>query len=339
MTNKIKYIFLVIGGISLLYMVYSFGIENIFINLKKIGWYFIPIVATWAFVYIFNTIAWRFIINEPTIPFRNILSVTISGYALNYITPFFHLGGEPYRIIVLKDLLGTTKAVAVTISYVMLHFLSSFLIWIVAVVIVLALLPLSALSHCFFAVSLIVFGYVVYLFIKGYKNGVTKSFLSFLISLPMLNKFGERVAKKEDVLDEIDKNTIELYTQRKKGFFAANLFEFLSRVIATIEYFFILKALGFNPTLLETFIINAGLGLIANMFFIVPFELGVKEGGLYAMFSFLNYTPSIGIFVGIVNRLREFFWILIGLLLMTLNGNKSKKEKMAAIFYEESDNI
>jgi len=339
MKNKIKSILLVIGGISLVYMVYSFGIENIFFNLEKVGWYFVPIICIWAFVYLFNTIAWRFIINEPQIPFSNILSVTISGYALNYMTPFFHLGGEPYRILVLKDILGTTKAVAVTISYVMLHFLSSFLIWITAAIVILFFIPLSFLTYSFFAISLAVFGCVVYLFVKGYKHGVTKSFFSFLISLPMLNKFGEKIGNKDDVLTEIDNNTKELYLFRKKSFLAANLFEFLSRVIATVEYFFILKALGLNPTLLDTFIINAGLGLIANMFFIVPFELGVKEGALYAVLGFLNYTPSIGIFVGIVNRLRELFWIVIGLLLMTLNGNKSKKDKLNSTFYEESNSI
>jgi hypothetical protein len=318
-------------------MIYSFGIDNILKNFIKVGWYFIPIVGTWVFVYLCNAIAWRFIINEPEIPFVNILSVTISGYSLNYMTPFFHLGGEPYRIMVLKDFLGTTRAISVTISYLMLHFLSSFLIWITAVIIILFLMPLSILSYCFFSLSLLIFGYVVFLFIKGYKNGVTKAFASFLVKLPLLNKFESEVENKEAILNDIDKNTRELYQFRKQSFLAANFFEYLSRVITTFEFYFILKAVGFNPTLLEAFIINAGLGLIANMFFIVPFELGVKEGGLYAVLGFLNYTPSMGIFVAIVNRLRELFWILVGLLLILLTKNKSQNKKIKNIIYDESN--
>ena len=337
MKNKIKYIFLVIGFVFFAYMIYSFGIDNIINDLGKIGWYFIPIIATWAFVYLFNAVAWRFIINEPKLPFPDLLSITISGYALNYMTPFFHLGGEPYRVFALKDYLGVTKAASVTISYLMLHFLSSFLIWITASIIILFMMPLSFLVYGFFILSLFVFGYVVLLFMKGYKQGVTKSFATFLVKLPLLNKLGDKVESKQVILDDIDGITRELYHKRKSSFIAANFFEYMSRVIATVEYFFILKALGFNPTLFETFVINAGLGLIANMFFIVPFELGVKEGGLYAVLGFLHYTPSMGIFVGIVNRLRELFWILIGLLLILLTGRKSASKKLKSILYDESN--
>jgi len=202
------------------------------------------------------------------------------------MTPFFHLGGEPYRIFILKDLLGTTRAVSVTISYLMLHFLSSFLIWITAAILILFLMPLSILFYCFFIITLLVFGYIIFLFIKGYQNGVTKSFASLLVSLPFLNRFCGKVENKQTILNEIDEFTRELYRSRKRSFLSANFFEYLSRVVATFEYYLILKALGFNPTFWETFIINAGLGLIANMFFIVPFELGVKEGGLYAILVF-----------------------------------------------------
>jgi hypothetical protein len=97
--------------------------------------------------------------------------------------------------------------------------------------------------------------------------------------------------------------------------------------------------LGFNPTFLEAFIINSGLGLIANVFFIVPFEIGVKEGGLYAMLGFLNYSPAMGIFIGIVNRLRELVWILIGLLLIAVTGKGSPNKKIKNILYGESDII
>lgn len=337
MKNKIKYIFLIVGTICFSLMIYSFGIENILKNLARVGWYFIPIIGTWVFVYLCNAVALKIIINRPEISFPKILSVTISGYALNYLTPFFHLGGEPYRILVLKDLIGTTKAVSATISYLMLHFLSSFLIWLSAAILILFFIPLSVLSYCFFIISLVVFSYVVFLFIKGYKNGVTKSFASFLVRLPLLNRFGEKVENKQAILSEIDDNTRELYHFRKGSFLVVNFFECLSRFIATFEFYFILKAVGLNPTLLETFIINAGLGLISNMFFIVPFELGVKEGGLYAVLGFLHFTPSMGIFVGIVNRLRELFWILIGLLLILLTNKTKQNQKLKSLLYDKSD--
>lgn len=336
MKNKGKIIVLIIGALIFGYMVYSFGVDNIFRNLERIGWYAFPIVGIWAVVYVCNAVAWRFIINKPEIPFLNILSVTISGYAINYMTPLFHLGGEPYRVFALKDALGTHKAVSVTISYVMLHFLSSFLIWIAALFVILIYIPMTAVLFSFVLISFAVFLFVIYLFLQGYKHGITKKFASFFIKLPLLNKYGGEVEKKEAILTEIDGHIKELYRERKAGFLFANFFEVLSRIAATFEYYFILKAVGYQPTIVEAFIINAGLGLIANMFFVVPFELGVKEGGLYAIMGFLKYTPSIGIFIGIVCRLRELFWILIGLVLIMFTGGR-RNNNLKGVIYDESN--
>jgi hypothetical protein len=39
----------------------------------------------------------------------------------------------------------------------------------------------------------------------------------------------------------------------------------------------------------------------------------------------LNFTPGIGIYISLVNRIREFFWILVGLVLMQLMGGPGAK--------------
>lgn len=333
-----KYIFFTAGLMVFVYMLGSFGIANLMAYLSRVGLYFIPIILTWMFVYIFNAIAWSFIIDDNKISFRKLLVITISGYALNYITPFFRLGGEPYRVMALKEQLGINRAVSVTLSYVMLHFLSSFLIWIAAAFLIIFFIPLSPALYSFIAASLLIFSYAAFLFVKGYKKGVTKTFDSLLLKIPILRKLGGTIENKDFIIKKIDEGTKELYNFRRMDFYAANVFEFLSRVVATFEFYFILKAVGFNPTLLETFIINAGIGLIGNILFIVPFDLGVKEGGLYALLGFLQYTPSLGIFVAIVNRLRELFWIGIGLLLIMLTGGKQNK-KFKTMRYDESDII
>jgi hypothetical protein len=337
MNNKIKIAFLIIGFVFFGWLITDFGVGKIIENLKTTGWYFLPIIGTWFFVYLFNAKAWSYIINKPDMSFRSLLSVTISGYALNYMTPFFHLGGEPYRVIALKEELGLNKSVSVTLSYVMLHFLSSFIIWIVASVLILAIVPVSPAVKTALAAGLVVLTGIVGLFIKGYKHGVTKSFVSLLVKLPLPKKLETEIINKEDFTRSVDENLKELFNKRRKSFWAANLFECGSRLVNTFEFYFILQAIGINASITDAFIINAGAGLISNMLFFVPFELGVKEGGLYAVLGFLNFNPATGIYVAIVNRLREMVWILIGLLLITFSGNKLKKNK--ELLYDESSAV
>ena len=336
MKNKTKSIFFIIGLAFFIYLIYDFGIDNILTNIQKTGWYFVPIVGVWLFIYLFNAVAWNYIINEERISFLKVLSITISGYALNYMTPFFHLGGEPYKVIALKNNLGTNRALSVTISYLMLHFLSSFLFWIVAIISIYILLPVSGLAYLVLTICLITFLIVVFIFLKGYKNGVTKSFAYFVVRLPLLRKFGENVYNKEEFFDNIDENIKELLNNRRGSFIAANFFELLSRLIGTLEFYFILTALGYTPTLLDSFLINAGASIISNLLFIVPFEIGVKEGGLYLTLGLLNFTPLVGVYIGLVNRIREFFWIIIGLFLIVLSGEKTPKKEFKKALSDEN---
>jgi len=339
MNNKIKYIFLLAGLAFFVYLIADFGIDNIIRNLEKTSWYFLLIVGTWIPVYVLNAVAWNFIINRKELPFSKVLSVTISGYALNYMTPFFHLGGEPYKVLILKNSIGLNRSLSVTVSYLMLHFLSSFLFWIVAIIAIYFFLPVSAAAYAVLTVCLVVFIAAVFLFLKGYKKGVTKSFALFFVKLPILKKFSERVNNKEAFLTEVDENISELVGVRKKSFIAANIFELASRLVGTLEFYFILKAIGYSPTLLDAFLINAGAAIISNLLFIVPFELGVKEGGLYLTLGLLHYLPGLGIYIGLVNRMRELFWILIGLILIAVSKDKINKEEYQGVLDDGSSNI
>ena len=58
----------------------------------------------------------------------------------------------------------------------------------------------------------------------------------------------------------------------------------------------------------------------------MPFELGTKEASLYLVLDSIKLSAGVGIYIGLINRLRELFWILIGLLLIQFNG-KDKKNK------------
>ncbi len=61
----------------------------------------------------------------------------------------------------------------------------------------------------------------------------------------------------------------------------------------------------------------------------------MKEGGLIFILQQLALSPAYSIYIGIVTRLREFCWILIGLVFMAINGGRPEKAKTAAALSEE----
>lgn len=341
MNRKSKIILFVVGIAIFTYLVLDFGINNILTNFHRTGWYFIPVVGVWAFVYLFNAFAWRLIIgnDKQKIPFSKIISITVSGFAINYITPSVAIGGEPYRIAELKESLGTSKAVSVTLLYTMIHILSSFVFWILIILLALVLLTLTTATKITLIVVLIAFSVVVYFFITRHKKGVAKSLLNITLKIPIIKKFAAPLNAKTDSLQKVDDQITEIYLKRKPDFYLALIWEIFARIIGSLENLFILKAIGIDISFPEVLYISAVSSFIINIFFFMPLELGSREGGLVLVLESIKITSSLGIYLGLVNRIRELFWIFIGLILITLSGKKNNKDMVTEIQYEESNTV
>ena len=65
-----------------------------------------------------------------------------------------------------------------------------------------------------------------------------------------------------------------------------------------------------------------------NLFFFIPMGLGIREGSLYLIMGGLNISSAIGVYIGLINRVREFFWIFIGLLLIQIKKPNISDNKL-----------
>lgn len=326
MATKIyKILFFIIGTATLCYMLYALGLEVIWENIKKTGWWFLPVIGSWLVIYILNAIAFKAIIQEPAIPdsnlhFLTVLKLTITGYAINYITPFVALGGEPYRIMELKPRLGIQKASSSVLLYSLMHMFSHVIFWLSSIVLILIYVPANTIMITGCLVMFITGLVLCYWFTKVYKKGFTLSTFKVLAKVPGLKKkVGAFVAEKYESLKEIDSQITELYAQRRDRFWKSLVFEFIARVVGCLEIYFTAKAIGLNMSIMQSLIISSGSSLFANLIFFFPMQLGTREGGLALALKSVGMPSSAGIFIGIIMRIRELFWIIIGLTLMRVN--------------------
>ncbi|MCZ7603170.1 MAG: lysylphosphatidylglycerol synthase transmembrane domain-containing protein [Melioribacteraceae bacterium] len=318
MNRKVKTIFFVLGLIIFVLLISEFGLENILTNIQKTGWWLVPIIGVWLFVYLLNALAWRFVLKpqKEKISFAEIFTISLSGFAINYITPVINLGGEPYKVLVLKEKLGTNNAVSSVILYSMLHFFSSFIYWIAAIVLILLSLTLSDELQIIFSAGFIAALLGIWFFYSRHKKGVFISLFKIIPKLPFTAKLVEKLKTKEDSLVDIDEQITNFYNKSRRDFYSSLMLEVAARFVASVEFIFILKAIGIEISFQEAIYINAFSSLFMNLFFFIPMNLGVREGSLFLIMGLLKFTSAIGIYIGLVNRIREFFWILIGLLLI-----------------------
>ncbi|MGL4518476.1 MAG: lysylphosphatidylglycerol synthase transmembrane domain-containing protein [Phocaeicola sp.] len=333
MKNKYRNLFLIFGIAAILIMALSFSNDyNEIINkVNHAGYWFLAVVAIWLLIYLLNTLSWYVILCDKkenhTVPFWKLYKLTISGFALNYATPVGLMGGEPYRIMELTPHVGVERATSSVILFVMMHIFSHFCFWLFSIFLYCTLYPLNYSIGIPLLITALLCSLAIYFFMKGYKNGMAIRALKLASRLPFLKEWSKRFLEtKADKLAEIDKQIRELHGQRKTTFYTALALEFLARIVGCIEIYFILHVITNDANFANCILIMAFTSLFSNLFFFSPMQLGAREGGFALAVAGLSIPAAFGIYTGIITRLREFIWIVIGVLLMRI-GNKSKNNK------------
>ncbi|MGE5680687.1 MAG: lysylphosphatidylglycerol synthase transmembrane domain-containing protein [Bacillota bacterium] len=326
MSNKTHTMLFVLGLIILGFLIWDFGISNIILNIRKLSWWFLVITAIWGVVYLINALAWYIILGKDRekVSFARVFGIGISGFAINYITPFVNLGGEPYRVSALRNSLGIEKAISAVTLYRMVHILAHLIFWLCIIPVSFIVLPktagLTALLTGIFAAVL----FLIIFFFSRHRKGIFEAILNLLKVVPFLKFISRRIEKYRDSIIVIDGQIKDLFNRRKGSFYSALFLEYISRFVASVEFFVVLGALGINISFSQAFFIHAASSLFLNIFFFMPLEMGTREGSLFLVFQAFNFNPEISIFVGLVNRTRELFWILIGIFLIQINNKKTK---------------
>ena len=324
-SNKYRAVFFVIGAIALCIMAYNIGLDTIVSNIRQTGWWFVAIIGIWVVVYILNALSWRVILHDETTPhvsFWNILKPTISGYAINYITPMVALGGEPYRILEMRRHVGGRKATSSVLLYSMMHIMSHFLFWLTAVVLIIIYLQPSWIVNAVLGIVVLLCIAGMIFFLKAYRKGLLMKSLRIAGRIPWVKRWVNGISdERREKLAETDSQIAHLYTCRRGAFYRSLFFEYLSRIVSCLEVYFIVLALGMDLSFIDSVIIIAITSLIANILFFAPMQLGTREGGFLLAFQGISMSSGLGVYVSLITRIRETFWILIGLLLMQGEDN------------------
>ena len=332
MKDKVRNIFWFFGIFAIVVMLCTFDMDyqELWQNLRKAGIWFPAVILLWLFIYLLNALSWYIIIRDgkhAPVPFWKVYKLTVSGFALNYATPVGLMGGEPYRIMELTPYVGGSKATSSVILYVMMHIFSHFCFWMFSVLLYLVLEPLNLGMGIVLAIVGVCCLLAIYFFMKGYKNGMAVRTIRLLCHVPFAKKWANRfLVERKDALERVDAQIAELHRQRKTTFYASLGLEFLARIVGCVEVLFILNILTSNVSFLSCVLIMAFTSLFANLFFFSPMQLGAREGGFALAVGGLAIPGAFGVYTGLITRVRELIWIVIGVLLMKVgNGTPANK--------------
>ena len=316
-------LFFIFGIVCVVFMVFHFDRDGAgATQFLDSAWPWLPLVlAVWIPVYMLNGLAYRTIVNltgtsrGPRLSYPAALRLTVSGFAFSYITPM-GFGGLPYRILELRERFGTTRATASTLLYSMTHVLSHFLLWTTAALVFPLLYadkmdaPLAVFIVLFVLVAVLVY----YVFLRGVRSGIAQKLLHLATILPLLSRFTNQLAARYgDAAQRLDEGLAMLH-RAPLAFLKALFCEYAARLVNTWEFVFILAAFGHDISYADALMVLAFSSLVGNLFFFLPLQLGAREGGVAVVFALLGLAPALGVYTALYTRVREIFWVAVGVL-------------------------
>lgn len=329
MSARVRNFFFFVGIVCVVVMIVSFDLSLAAIteNIVRAGRWFFVACALWMLIYTINAFSWYTIIHDGAstgrIAFWRVWKYTVTGFALNTVTPVGLMGSEPYRIMELRPYVGIERATSSTLLYVMMHIFSHFWYWLIAVVIyVVSYFQEITLGYALLlATTTLVCSAGIYLFVRGYRSGFTFSALRLLARFPFIGKWAERFSlEQRETLQQIDRQISQLHSARRRTFYLSLACELLARILSSYELVIFLYIFGIKASLADGILMLGFTSLFANALFFLPMQMGAREGGFTMAAAGLAIGSGIGLSVGLLIRLREIVCTIVGLLLMKI-GN------------------
>lgn len=322
MNKQIRNIFLAIGVFAIIVMMVNLDLSlaSLRLLLSKAGIYFPIILILWVFIYAVNTLSWRQILvglGSQPIPWKSLYRITVSGFALNYITPGGLNGGEAYRVIALKEHVGLARASSSTLLFSIVHIGSHLLFWFIAFAIFI-FYPQEVFYRFVGGLAIFFCSVLLWLFHLLMRKGTMQLLAILLVKIPKFGKYIDRFKEKhKDILERIDDEVRVVYLENPKAFYSALGLEFFARLLGCFEISLLLIPIVGFESFLNAYLIMGIASFMANLLFFMPMQIGGREGGFTLAFSLLGYTAQYGLFVGLLVRLRELFCVIMGVLFIT----------------------
>ena len=317
--SKILQIILGTAGFGLLaWMIHQAGASLLWENLLRFGLgSTLGLIALYTLSQIAFCMAWFVLLKDRNHPigfWRTFLAYA-AGDALNMTVPSGNLAGEPVKIMLIKDKVGTEDALASVTVYKFADFLSMTLF-----------LLLGWLAHFPYyqmpvfwnlGAGIILFGMSAasVLFFIIQRKGFYLPLGQFLHKFSRLEKWMEYKLAGAHLVDE---GVRIYYKNHRQGFELSVFFNFLAWFGGVLEIMIFMRLVGLPVSFPAALAIETFSLFVNNIAFFVPARIGVGEGARALLFTTLGYAKEMGLLYGIIRRIRELAWVGVGFLILSL---------------------
>jgi len=314
--KRLEQVALALGALLFIWLVRRIGLDTILATLERLGWGFLAVVALSSVTAVINALAWRAAIpasDRP--PPGTVFAFALAGDAINTLTPSAVVAGELVRVGLLRRKVdGVTAAASVALA-AGCQFLAQVVF--IAAGLLFALSAGTGLGNAG-GRSLLAGAAAVVMAVAVAGTALVLSrrarvfeTLHRLAARFLPGRNGETTgAARWRALDEAIFGAI----RGRRGDLASSAALYAAGwAMGIAEVVLVLFLLGVRAPFASCVAIEALSVLVDTVFFFVPARLGTQEGGKYLIAGSIGLDPTLGFSLGLIRRLRETLWALVGL--------------------------
>jgi len=315
--RRLNLILLTIAVIFFFWILNEVGWDKLGQHLRQVGWYWPLLLLPYGLVNWLEAVSWKYILID--LPEKTSLArlfwLRLGGEALNQLTPTASLGGEPFKAARLRaDGVPIDQAAASVVIHKGILVCSLVLY----IIIGLALAPLylpAALAHLQY-LSLGALGLAAaggaFVFLQ-HRGSFSSQGVAFLNRRGWCPKF---LQDREGFFANLDSSLSSFYREYpRRAALAFSLFS-LSWLLHAVEVYLMFWLVGHPISWGLALCLDSLAMLFTALGFFIPAAAGVQEGGNLLLALGFNLGLTLGATFSILRRLREAFWLSLGLLVV-----------------------
>jgi uncharacterized protein (TIRG00374 family) len=312
----INLILLLIASVFFVWILNKVGWDTLGHYLWQVGWYWPLLLLPYGVVNWLESWAWKYILVDPPakLTVARLFWLRLGGESLNQLTPTASLGGEPFKAARLQ-----ADGVPLEAGSASLVIMKGILVLSLALYIFLGLalspvyLPEAAKHMLFLGLAALGLAAAGTIFVIVQGRAPCGNSFRFLSRRGWLPGF---LQKQEGFLEDLDSAMSTFYRQHPARVISSFFIFFCSWLLHAVEVFIIFWLLGHPISWGLAICMDSLAMLFTALGFFIPAAVGIQEGGNILLALGFNLGFELGAAFSILRRIREAFWLSLGLIVV-----------------------
>ncbi len=301
----LEFIAFLVGSIIFVTILCSFSLKEVTSVLSRAGlpslavFLFYPLMSFW------DIAAWKMAF-VPEVSRRldtfQLFLIRLAGEALNNITPFVDIGGEPLKVhfLVKRQDVNVGQAVSATVIAK-----TSMLV-----------------SEAFFMFT----GFFVSYWALALPSS-SRIRLSWILLVVSMVFFGFLWLQQQGRFQKLNTDIQFFYRTHGKRFWTAVSLNWVGWLAGGVETYLFCRIVGLPISIWEGIMLEALTQLIRLGTFYIPMNLGVQEGSMAFFVQQMGFLPVEGVAISLLKRFRQLTWTAVGFALWALFQYEERLER------------